>query len=185
MDGDIIQGHKQVSQVAVEFFSNSLGDNQHLPPFDFDSISCASISPAQASILEAPVTNEVILSTLKFMKKNKAPGPDGFTVEFFLAAWEIVGDTFCNAIKHFFATSSRHKSFNATNIALVPKVLTPSSMTHFRPISLCTIPYKCITKIIASRLKTVMPSLIDISQSAFIPGRNISDNNSMAQELFL
>lgn len=57
-------------------------------------------------------------------------------------------------------------------------------MRDFRPISLCTIVYNCITKIIARRLQVVVPTLIDIAQSAFTKGRNISDNILMAQELF-
>ncbi|XP_074363689.1 uncharacterized protein LOC141704347, partial [Apium graveolens] len=73
---------------------------------------------------------------------------------------------------------------NATFISLIPKVLTPSRMQEFRPISLCTVMYKCISKIIASRLKRVLPGIINDAQSAFIPGRSISDNILLAQELF-
>ena len=57
-------------------------------------------------------------------------------------------------------------------------------MQDFRPISLCTTVYKCISKILAARLKSIMPSIIDKCQTAFIPGRQISDNILLAQELF-
>lgn len=57
-------------------------------------------------------------------------------------------------------------------------------MKDFRPISLCFIAYKCIAKILASRLKHVIPHVIDIAQSAFIKGRSITDNILIAQELF-
>lgn len=55
-------------------------------------------------------------------------------------------------------------------------------MQDFGPISLCM--YKCISKIIVFRLKKVLPSIVDIAQSAFIPGSSISDNILLAQELF-
>ncbi|XP_074351346.1 uncharacterized protein LOC141690446 [Apium graveolens] len=58
---------------------------------------------------------------------------------------------------------------NSTFIALIPKMVAPTQMQDFRPISLCTVLYKCISKIIASRLKKIMSSMVDISQSAFIP----------------
>lgn len=60
----------------------------------------------------------------------------------------------------------------------------PSSMNDFRPISFCNTTYKCITKIVASRLKTVLPDLISPSQSTFVPGRKIGDNILIAKELF-
>ena len=77
-----------------------------------------------------------------------------------------------------------HRGTNSTIIALIPKNATPCKMQDFRPISLCTVMYKCISKILASRLQHILPSLIDKSQSAFIQGRQISDNILVAQELF-
>lgn len=77
-----------------------------------------------------------------------------------------------------------HQGINSINIALIPKILVPTTMKDFRPIALCTVAYKCISKIIAARLKAVLPHVIHIAQSAFIPGRHISNNILLAQELF-
>lgn len=147
-------------------------------------LDCPIQTDVQALALEQPICSNIIFKTLKSMKRNKAHGPDGFTVEFFLSCRDIVGPNFCNAILYFFNTSVMYPEINSTSIALIPKVPTPVSMKDFRPISLCSIAYKCIAKIIANRMKLVMPNLINMSQSAFIPGHNISDNVLMAQELF-
>lgn len=56
-------------------------------------------------------------------------------------------------------------------------------MADFRPISCCNTIYKCIAKILANRLKAVLPPLINRAQSAFVKGRKISDNILLAQEL--
>ena len=58
----------------------------------------------------------------------------------------------------------------------------PSSIGEFRPISCCNTIYKCISKIVAKRLQSTLPSLIDQAQSAFIKGRKISDNILLSQD---
>ncbi|XP_074374868.1 uncharacterized protein LOC141716183 [Apium graveolens] len=151
---------------------------------DLSNIVCTTLNEAQSNALVEPIIDLIIFMTLKSMKHNKAPGPDGVNVEFFLATWETTGLSFCSAVKYFFETSLMSPEINSTFLSLIPKVITPTKMQDFRPISLCTVLYKCISKIIASRLKKVLPFIVDSAQSAFIPGRSISDNILLAQELF-
>jgi len=72
---------------------------------------------------------------------------------------------------------------NATSISLIPKVANRTRLTDFHPISCCNIVYKCIAKILAGRVKAVLPSFVGPYQIAFIFGRRISDNILLSQEL--
>lgn len=68
-------------------------------------------------------------------------------------------------------------------VVVVPKVLHPETLSQFRPISLCMVIYKLITKIIVNRLKPVLTDLIAHFQSSFVPGRQITDNVVVVQEV--
>lgn len=72
---------------------------------------------------------------------------------------------------------------NKTNLCLVSKVEQPSSTNDFRPISLCNFIYKIISKLLACRLKKLLPRLLYLLQSAFVYGRVISDNTIITQEV--
>jgi hypothetical protein len=134
-------------------------------------------------MLDKEVTAEEIRTTMFSMKANKAPGPDGFTSDFFKASWSIVGSEVVDAIKNFFDTGKLLKEVNATILTLVPKKINPASMGDFRPIACCNVIYKCITKILSNRILPILGDLVGTNQSAFIPNRSISENVLLAQEL--
>ncbi|GJW65681.1 RNA-directed DNA polymerase, eukaryota, reverse transcriptase zinc-binding domain protein [Tanacetum coccineum] len=73
---------------------------------------------------------------------NMAPRPDGFTSKFFKKAWGIVGNDVCTVVKEFFKSGKLLKEVNATLIALIPKIKSPTKVYDFRPISCCNVIYK-------------------------------------------
>lgn len=73
---------------------------------------------------------------------------------------------------------------NHTYIALIPKVNSPETVNQYRPISLCNVSYKIITKFLVNRLRPLLSKCISINQGAFAPCRSIFDNILVAHELF-
>ena len=129
------------------------------------------------------VTAEEIKNVLFAMSNDKSPGPDGYTSEFFKATWDIVGTEFITAFQSFFVRGFLPKGLNATILALIPNKLEALEMKDYRPISCCNFIYKVISKLIANRLKIVLPKFISGNQSAFVKDRLLIENLLLATEL--
>ena len=87
-----------------------------------------------------------------------------------------------SAILEFLNNGHMLLALNHTHIVLIPKIKNPIKMFDFRPISLCNVIYKIIAKVLANKLKQILPYIIAPTQNAFVPGRLIIDNVLMAYE---
>lgn len=95
----------------------------------------------------------------------------------------MIKQDFLLAVHEFFKNGSLLKEFNHAAIALIPKTKHAPQAKDFRPISCCNVFYKTITIIIANRLATVIPNIIDQAQNAFIEERIMIDNILLTQQL--
>eukprot|EP00253_Pinus_taeda_P008243 PITA_08243 len=126
---------------------------------------------------------EELESTIKWFKKDRSPGPDGWTIEFYSAFLDLLGNDLLNIIEQSRRSGRISSAIKSTFIALIPKANHPSSHNDFRPISLCNCLYKIIAKIIANHLKPILSRHISPEQFAFLHHRQIHEAIATAQEL--
>ncbi|XP_062101909.1 uncharacterized protein LOC133809260 [Humulus lupulus] len=126
--------------------------------------------------LMATIDKDEVRAALFQMHPDKSPGPDGFNPGFYQKYWDIVEPDVLSVVQGFFERGVFDDHLMETNIVLIPKKSQPESMSDLRPIALCNIIYKIVSKVLANRLKIVLHHVISESQSAFIPGRLITDN---------
>ncbi|XP_062007342.1 uncharacterized protein LOC133724594 [Rosa rugosa] len=125
-----------------------------------------TIEHSRLDDLATPVTAAEIKSALFSIGSLKAPGFDDESSKHQHPKMNEIPD-----------------GLNDTLITLVPKTESPKHMHLFRPISLCSTLYKIISKIIVARIRPILTSWISPNQVSFVPGRHISDNILITQEI--
>ena len=107
---------------------------------------------------------------------TKSPGPNSMSPIFYQKYWDVVGTNVIDCVLHTLNTGVMPPGLNETFICLIPKVKSPQKITEFCPISLCNVSYKIISKVLANWLKRILADVINKAQSAFVLGRQITDN---------
>ncbi|KAL3689560.1 hypothetical protein R1sor_015869 [Riccia sorocarpa] len=125
-----------------------------------------------SAVPDKPEIEKVIFG----MKTNKAPGLDGLTIEVLQICWDFVGDSCVKLIHTIWAKKKVLPADCMEVIKLIPKGGDRKLLGNWRPISLMSLTYKIVAKLLANRVKIVLPNLVDIQQTGFVQGRHISDN---------
>lgn len=117
------------------------------------------------------------------MNGKKASGPNSFPASFFQKYWDVVGESVMAVINRIFSTGNVPQGMNKALLCLISKVKELEYFSQLRPISLCNVLMKLVTKIVANRLQPLMHKLVGTHQSSFIKGRLAADNVISAQEV--
>lgn len=135
------------------------------------------------SLLDEPITEEEVWSTIRSLPMDRAPGPDGFTGRFYKECWAMIKADVMAAIIILQQGNARGLGLlNAAYITLVSKTEDAVLAKDFHPISLLHSFAKLYTKILANRLAPLLNSMVATNQSAFIRGCSIHDNFILVQQ---
>ena len=126
-----------------------------------------------------------VQATLKQMASSKAPGPNCMPPLFYQNYWSLVGDDVTNTILSYLNTATICHPLNHTFLTLIPKIKNLVFVFDYRPICLCNVLYKKISKVLANRLKKILPSIINEQQRAFTKNCLISNNKNKKIVRFL
>ena len=159
-------------------FAESMSWRPRLGDLNFESLSAG-----EASSLEAPFLEKEVIDVIFGMDGNKAPGPDGFSLAYFLACWDVLKEDIMAVFSDFHVRGKFEKSINSPFISLIPKVFGASELKDFRPISPVSGIYKIISKVLANRLRLVMNNIISTPHNAFVKSRQILDFVLIANEI--
>jgi hypothetical protein len=155
----VISSNQELQAEAVEYFQNLYKDQPKLAITDQLAVlkNYPRMFTKEDNIrMVEPVTSAEILSTLKDFKSSKSPGPNGWTMEFFLAFFDQLGEDLLGMAEESRQKGRVSRALNATFIALIPKRENPESFGDFRPIVLCNLAYKIITKKLANEIKITL-----------------------------
>ena len=119
---------------------------------------------------------------LKQMAPLKALGLDGMPSLFYQHFWPVLNIDVTQAVLSWLNLRTLPSLINHTFITLIPKNNSPKYVHEFRPISLCNFLYKIFFKVLANRLKKILPAIITKHQSAFTKHKLISNNILVAFE---
>lgn len=173
-----------IHSTFMDYFQNIFtSTNPNINPNSLNMVN-NRISSQDFEILNSIYTEKEVHDTIKSLKSNSAPGPDGISALFYQKYWDIIGNDILDFVLNILNNGGNIANINHTLICLIPKINSPNFPSDFRPISLCNVILKIVTKTIANRIKQILPNIINEFQSAFLPGRLISDNSLIAFETF-
>ena len=122
-------------------------------------------------------------AALRSLPRGKAPGSDGLTYEFYAALWQEVGDWLVAAFNQPYLDGQQQQPqlSDSQRLGLIVLIYKGGGQPRadpnsYRPITLLNCDLKIVAKVQVLRLGAALPSVIDPTQTAFVPGRQIADN---------
>ncbi|KAL2904195.1 hypothetical protein RDABS01_002905 [Bienertia sinuspersici] len=182
--GRWVEDMESITTAFTSFYTTLLQGSDHRTPLIPEIVGMGkTLNDKHRRLLDCNFTDKEIKEAMFSIPSNKAPGLDGYNSHFFKTTWNITRGDICQAVRDFFKTGKLLKEVSITTLTMVPKVQTPSTVGDFRPIACCSTIYKCISKLLCSRLSNVLPDIISPNQGAFVSGRSIMHNALICQDL--
>ena len=178
LNGTEVSSQEEIEKAHVDFYSCLFSEE----PVDvalqddlLSSLQC-QLSSDQASCCEGQMTLDEMTFALKKMNSNKASGPDGLSVEFYVKFWDRLGPYLCRVLNAYYHAGEMCESMKTSNTRVIFKKGDRKNLKNWRPISLLNVNYKICSKVLSLRLSKVLEFIVDPDQPCSVPGRKITSN---------
>lgn len=177
--------HSEIMNAHEEFYANLFSRDEIDPTTQSELLSniTASLSDKDRDSCEGELSIGELTNALNKMSKNKSPGPDGLTVEFYSKFWHSLGPILVDVINTCYSQSNLCESMKTSNTRLVFKKGDKRSLKNWRPISLLNVDYKICSKALSIRLSQVLENIVSPDQTCSVPGRSISSNLTTLRDM--
>ncbi|CAI5523726.1 unnamed protein product [Closterium sp. Naga37s-1] len=181
--GTAYQGTKEVLKAAADHFKSAF--RNVLPEEEVDwgvFAEGAAFSDAEAALLGADWLEAEVKEALESLRKGKSPGQDGLPAEYFILHWDMLKEHVMGFVNNFARTGEMPESLSTSVTVLLHKKGATDQLGNYRPITLLSVMYKLITKVMASRLKKVLGKVLSKEQHGFLPRKSLADAVSVVAD---
>ena len=148
------------------------------------SLDIPKLSEAERNSCEGLLTKKECWEALSEMKNGKSPGNDGLTKEFYMCFFNEICNQLIAALNESFTVGQLSTSQRQATITLIEKKAKDERfLKNWRPISLINVDAKIASKVLASRMKNILSSIVKCDQTAYVKGRYIGESIRLISDI--
>jgi retron-type reverse transcriptase len=179
IDGSIVTDQESINYEVNEYYKRLYSQNSTMQMDDSFLSNLFELLPNDADRVTSPITLNDLWEELKPLKET-APGPDGISNIFLKKLWDIIGPVILDSWLYSLTIGKLPPSHSSSYLRLIPKAGKNSQqLKNWRPITLSNCDHKLITRVYNRRLIAATGKHVSKVQTAYIKGRNITDNIRM------
>ena len=186
VEDEIVYDDKDILNEISKFYTNLYSGNTISTPIIDDylnNIDLPRLSGKEIKICDNPFSETEFKETVQKLKPNKSPGPDGLIPEFYQLFWSDLKIPYMNMINESFLRGVLPETARKSVVTLIFKKGDKRLLQNYRPICISNYDYKILSFVLAKRLQTVIPCLINSDQTGYIKQRNMTTNIRLISEI--
>ena len=173
--GNLIKSQKEILHAQYQFYAKLYKRDESIS-FKFENTMNTRVTDDEIRDLDTDIPEEEFTKAVRSLKQGKTPGIDGLTAEFYQFFWSKIKNMYIQAIRYAKMNGKLHLSATRGIITLIPKKSKDNLLLqNWHPLTMLTMDYKILAKVLATRLKEILPNIISENQTGFMEGCQISN----------